>query len=74
MQDRPGAPVTPNPGHCPREAAGKRVVVRLANGDVCGREPASAATPAGWPADGRQGCRWSRLGLPHDIADYEVVA
>lgn len=63
-----------NPGHCPVEAIGKRVIVRLTNGAECGREAVSPTAPVGWPADGRQGCRWSRPGTPHDIAFYEVIA
>lgn len=53
-----------NPGHCPREAKGKRVRVILANG----REVAGS-----WPADGSGGCRWSITGFDFDIAEYEVA-
>ncbi len=56
--------MTPNPGFCPPEATGKRVRVRLANGD----RPRSD-----WAADGRGGCRWSLTGDAHDIAAFEVV-
>lgn len=53
----------PNPGFQPRETVGRRVRVRLKNG----------AQPGGsWPADGREGCRWSITGHPFDIAYYEV--
>lgn len=54
--------MTPNPGHLPTEAVGKRVRVRLANGNL--RE---------WPADGRHGCGWERFGMPSDITEYEVI-
>lgn len=53
----------PNPGHCPPEAIGKRVVVRLANGQ----------RPGSWPAHGTGACRWTKTGSPFDIADYEIV-
>jgi hypothetical protein len=63
----------PNPGYCPDRAKGKRVIVKLANGLICGRNPVSATTPPGWAADGPQGCRWSIAGHPFDIANYEVL-
>lgn len=53
-----------NPGHCPREAAGKRVRVVLRNG----MRPAES-----WAADGKTGCRWTLEGHPFDIAEYEVI-
>jgi len=61
-----------NPGHLPSEAIGKRVRVRLAHGGIgaCDGNPMS---PPGWAADGRGGCRWSIVGLPHDIAEFEVI-
>jgi len=59
-----------NPGYCPPEAEGKRVRVRLASG---AEPPAYPGAPPGWPADGRQGCRWAILGDPSDIALYEVI-
>lgn len=62
-----------NPGHLPGEAVGKRVRVTLANGMLAGIEPVSTVSPAGWAADGPQGCRWSRTGAPHDIDLYEVI-
>ncbi len=55
--------MTPNPGSCPAEAAGKRVNVLLASGAV--RE---------WPADGKLGCIWRVRGIPADITEYEVIA
>ncbi len=54
--------MTPNPGHLPPEAAGKRVRVVLRYGGV--RQ---------WPADGRGGCRWTLTGSPFDILHYEVI-
>lgn len=56
----------PNPGHCPAEAAGKRVRVRLANGQL--------NVETGWAADGRHGCRLSITGHSHDIAAFAVIA
>ena len=43
----------PNPGHCPDDAAGKRVRGIFANGD---RFPADGSS---WAADGRGGVRWT---------------
>ena len=54
---------TANPGHCPPEALGKRVNVRLRNGRVC----------EGWMADGKGGCPWSMPGNDHDIVAYELA-
>lgn len=65
--------MTPNPGHLPPETAGKRVIVALRNGSVCGREPVSSGGPRGWAADGRGGCRWSLTNHPFDIINYEVI-
>src|SRR3546814_9458887 len=39
---RAAGPMTPSPGHLPPEAEGKRVIVKLAEGSICGREPASS--------------------------------
>lgn len=50
-------------GKLPKEAQGKRVRVRLANGSL------SKGT---WAADGKGGCRWSLTGSPWDIAEYEI--
>lgn len=65
--------MTPNPGHLPIEAIGKRVNVLLANGRP-GSTDDNPMSPPGWAADGRGGCRWSRTGHPFDIAEYEVIA
>lgn len=61
--------MTPNPGHLPAHATGKRVRVRLANGSIGAEDPRSD-TPPGWPANS---CRWSITGHPFDIAEYEVL-
>jgi len=53
-----------NPGHCPREAQGKRIRVILANG---------RHAKGDWAADGKTGCRWTKTGSAFDIAEYEVV-
>ncbi len=60
----------PNPGHIPHEARGRRVIVTLRNGSVCGRVPVSAAAPRGWAADQ---ARWTLTEQPHDILAYEVL-
>lgn len=63
--------MTPNPGHLPEDAIGKRVFVVLENGqDNRAGDPAFAS---GWAADGRGGCSWARTGQPFDIAAYEVI-
>ncbi len=62
----------PNPGHCPAEAEGKRVRVRLAHGGIGHTDP-NPMSPPGWPADGRFGCRWTITGSRFDIAEYEVI-
>lgn len=58
----------PNPNarnnECPPDALGKRITVRLRNGEL-GRN---------WAADGKGGCRWSQLGYDHDIVEYEVAS
>lgn len=61
-----------NPGHLPADAIGKRVKVRLANGQM-GKADDNPMSPPGWAADGRAGCRWSRTDSPFDIAEYEVI-
>lgn len=63
--------MTPNPGHCPEEAIGKRVRVRLADGEIAKDVPGA---PPGWAADGRNGCTWLRRQFPFDIAEYEVIS
>jgi hypothetical protein len=65
--------MTANPGHCPDEARGKRVVVQLRMGGVHGRELVSAVTPAGWAADDRGACRWTLTGDAADIVGYQVL-
>lgn len=64
----------PNPGHCPPEAAGKRVRGVLRNGHRFGFEPVSPDAKAGWPATGRGECRWSLTDDPFDIAEWELLA
>jgi hypothetical protein len=61
----------PNTGKLPREAAGKRVIVELCNGRICGQD---AAPLLGWAADGQSGCRWTLTGNGWDIAFYRVVS
>ena len=65
--------MTPNPGHLPQEAIGKRVRVLLRCGRP-GAEDINPMSPPGWAADGRGGCRWTLTGHPFDIAEFEVVA
>lgn len=60
-----------NPGHQPRGTAGKRVRVILRGG--CGSGlPERYRPPESWPADGRQGCRWTLNDDPFDILQFEV--
>ena len=63
--------MTRNPGYCPSEAIGKRIRVLLADGTT--NRDIDPAAPPGWPADGKGACRWTILGRPHDIAEYEVI-
>lgn len=67
------ADMTPNPGHLPDKARGKRVLVQLANGRICGEEPVHSAAPRGWAADGKGGCRWTIRKSPFDIAGFKVL-
>ena len=60
----------PNPGHCPVDARGKRVRVRLANGEI-GRADPHPMSPPGWAADT---CSWRRDAHPFSIVEYEVIA
>lgn len=60
----------PNPGHLPRDAVGKRVVVRLTNGREHGRAPVNVGGKLGWDA---MTTRWSRTGSPFDVAAYRVL-
>lgn len=62
--------MNPNLGHLPAEAEGKRVLVQLVNGEICGREPVSVVAPTGWAANT---ARWTRSGHPFDIDAYEVL-
>lgn len=57
-------------GRMPDEARGKRVIVTLANGRLCGVEPVTAVSPPGWAADTT---RWTKTGSPWDVASYEVL-
>lgn len=61
--------MTPNPGHLPAEAIGKRVFVRLAHGRMGACDPKPESKP-GWAADTT---RWSITGSPFDVAEFEVV-
>lgn len=62
----------PNPGYLPPEASGRRVRVRLANGEI-GRTDDNPMSPPGWAADGRGGCRWDYSGSAFDIVEYQVL-
>lgn len=61
--------MTPNPGYQPAESAGKRVRVKLANGEMGTVDP-NPMSPPGWAADTT---RWTLTGSPFDVADYEVI-
>lgn len=76
MSDLPPLPpgFEPNTaGTIPAKARGKRVVVQLRNGSICGRDPVHSAAPSGWAADGKGGCRWSLKNGPFDIAAFKVL-
>lgn len=65
-----------NRGFMPKEAAGKRVAVKLRNGSISGDKPVTPYSPAGWPADGRGGCRWSHTkghASAFDIVEYRIL-
>lgn len=64
--------MTPNPGHLPPEAIGKRVRVKLANGRIGTSDP-NPMSPPGWAADGKGGCNWALRDHPFAIVEYEVV-
>lgn len=70
----------PNPGHCPEEAAGKRVFVVLYRDRETMEQPKyddqwNPMSKPGWAADGKDGCRWglSRPRHPFNIAFWRVV-
>jgi hypothetical protein len=68
----------PNLGECPPHARGKRVRGVLRNGMRFGFEPVANAVPAGWPADGKEGCNWDftpegRPSREFDIVEWEIV-
>ena len=65
--------MTPNPGHLPPQAVGKRVRVVLENGNE-GRTDGNPMSPLGWAADGRGGCNWTLRDHPFAIAKFEVIA
>lgn len=65
-----------NAGTCPASAMGKRVVVELRNGSICGDKPVSPTSPPGWAADGKGACRWSFSTGPSsqfDIIRYRIL-
>lgn len=62
-----------NAGTCPTRAMGKRVVVELRNGSICGDKPVSPTSPAGWPADGKQGCRWSFTKEGNPSREFDII-
>ena len=67
-----------NHGQMPAFAERKRVKVRLFNGRICGEEPVSPTTPAGWPAGGegvRGACNWRISKPPHpfDIDEFWIL-
>lgn len=56
--------MTPNPGHCPSEAQGKRVRVKLRNGSTFEA-----------PADGRGAVDWTNSpAKPFAIVEWEIAA
>jgi hypothetical protein len=65
MSGPPDVAFRDNRGRMPREAAGKRVQVRLRNG-FC--------PPASWPADGRDGCNWAFTPEGKPSRDFDIMA
>ena len=66
---------TENTGEQPARTKGKRVIVQLFNGSICGTEPVTTVSPKGWAADGPQKCRWSLTpgGFDFDIRSWRVA-
>lgn len=60
-------------GKIPRGANGKRVIVYLRNGNLCGVEPVTTVTPPGWAADGKGGCRWSFLPEDNPASAFDIL-
>lgn len=67
-----------NPGYCPDDARGRRVLVRLRNGTEHGGQQVTVVSKLGWAADGRDACNWA-LDPPgvrsreFNIAHYKVI-
>lgn len=62
-----------NPGHCPREAKGKRVRVLLNHGEEA-RYDDNPMSPPGWAADGKGGSKWDLdPDYPFAIKAYIVI-
>lgn len=51
----------PNPGKCPPEARGRRVIVKLASGKLAKGD---------WAADTT---RWTITGSPFDVANWKIL-
>lgn len=65
-----------NHGRKPGDAAGKRVVVELRTGEICGELPQTPTSPAGWavePQKGAPGVRWTLEGHPFDVIRYRIL-
>lgn len=60
-----------NPGHCPPEAAGKRIRVRLRDGTLQGAAPVNTDSKAGWAAETTN---WRLTGSPFDVIEWEIAA
>lgn len=77
MSDKPALPkgFKVNPGRCPKEAAGKRVLVILRY-SMAEPKYANETRPdlsPGWAADERGACRWTLRNDPFDIIGYRVL-
>lgn len=48
----------------------RRVIVKLRNGTIQGREPVSTVTPKGWDA---KTTRWTLENHPYDIVEWELT-
>ena len=63
-------------GEQPARTKGKRVIVQLRSGKVCGREPVTSTSPPGWTADAPTRWKWEPEGSPartFDIVRYMIV-
>lgn len=63
--------MSPNPGHCPPQATGKRVRVVLRNGTRHGHVPVNTDSKMGWAAETTN---WHLTGSMFDVVEWELAA